>query len=181
MPGNAFVRLIPPKGKPGDIKGESQQTNHVGTQGWIEISDWNWDVEAEASHLKGTGAAVGRPQPGALSFTHYYDMSSPLLMKNIVQGTHFGSLTIDMLKQVGSAEPQIYFQLIANDVFITKVSSKGGEDGSVTQDVDCVFKSLSIGYKKQKNDGTLDTTQVFVWNITESSETLASEGRRLSI
>jgi hypothetical protein len=61
------------------------------------------------------------------------------------------------------------------------VSSKGGEDGAVTQDVDCVFKSLSIGYKKQKNDGTLDTTQVFVWNITESSETLASEGRRLSI
>jgi type VI secretion system secreted protein Hcp len=49
----------------------------LGKDGWIEIGDWTLDVEAEASHLKGTGAAVGKPTSGVLSFSHFYDKSSP--------------------------------------------------------------------------------------------------------
>lgn len=168
MPGNAFIRFEKYDG--GIAPGESLQLGHLGTGGWIEIGDWSWDVEAEASHLKGTGAAVGKPSPGVLSFSHYYDKSSPVLMQFIVKGTHFKSLTLDMLKQTGNEQPELYFQLMAKDVFITKVSSKGGEDGAVNQDVELVFKQMAIGYKRQDNSGKLDAALFFRWNIAEMTQ-----------
>jgi len=167
MPGNAFIKFEKLDG--GTAPGESLQPGHLGTAGWIEIGDWGWDVEAEASHLKGTGAAVGKPQPGVLNFSHYYDKSSPVLMQFIVRGTTFKTCTIDMLKQTGGEQPELYFQLVAKDVFITKVSSKGGEDGAVSQDVEMVFKEVAVGYKRQKNDGALDTALFFRWNIAEQT------------
>ena len=171
MPGNIFLKFT---GDTGPLQGESLQKGHEGTSGWIEIGDWSWDVEADTSYTKGTGAAVGKPQPGTLSFTHYYDKSSPVIMKMIVQGTHFKKMEIDMMKATGgTAGQKCYFQLKAKDVFITKVSSKGGEDGAVSQDVDVVFKEVSIGYKMQKNDGTLDEQAVsrFAWNVAQMNFT----------
>ena len=41
------------------------------------------------------------------------------------------------------------------DVFTTKVSTKGGEDGGVSQDVEMVSKSIEINYKPQDNKGKL--------------------------
>jgi type VI secretion system secreted protein Hcp len=167
MPGNAFIKFVTPDGK--IVPGESLQTGHPGTAGWVEIGDWSWDIEAETSFTKGTGASVGKPTPGTLSFSHYYDKSSPTLMKYIVQGTHFKTAQIDMLKQTGKStgEPEIYFQMFAKDVFISKVSSKGGEDGTVNQDIEMVFKEVNFGYRRQKNDGSLDKTVPFGWNIAQ--------------
>jgi len=53
------------------------------------------------------------------------------------------------------------------EAFITKVSSKGGEDGSVTQDVEMVFKTIAVGYKPQDDTlkGKLGKQQDFTWDI----------------
>lgn len=175
MPGNAFIKFT--KNDGGTAMGESQQIGHMGDPGgWIEIGEWGWDVEAEASHLKGTGAAVGKPTSGVLNFSHYYDKSSPILMQFIVKGTHFKSATIDMLKQTGQDQPELFFQLVAKDVFITKVSSKGGDDGAVTQDVEFVFKAVSVGYKRQLNNGNLDKALFFRWNIAEMTDEVKDDG-----
>lgn len=161
MPGNAFINF-------GDDvpKGESTHESNPGSAGWIEISDWSWDIEADTSFLKGAGAAVGKPQPGSFSISHYYDKSSPVIMKKICQGTHFAKVRIQMLKQVGGDKGEPYFGITMEEVFITKVSSKGAEDGSVTQDVEFVFKTCAIAYKPQKETGgELDTQIDFVWDI----------------
>ncbi|UXH78516.1 Hcp family type VI secretion system effector [Roseateles amylovorans] len=168
MPGNAFIKFEKTDG--GTAAGESQQPGHLGSAGWIEIADWSWEASADASHLKGTGSAVGKPSAGALSFSHYYDKSSPLLMQFIVRGTHFKTATIDMLKQTGADQPTLFFQISFKDVFITKVSNKGGEDGSVSQDVEFVFKQMALGYKRQNNDGSLAAAQFFRWNIAEMTQ-----------
>ena len=53
-----------------------------------------------------------------------------------------------------------------DEAFITKVSSKGAEDGSVTQDVEMVFKVIAVGYAPQKlKGGGLDTQINFEWDI----------------
>jgi type VI secretion system secreted protein Hcp len=165
MPGNAFLQFTTGGGTP--VLGESLQDGHEGGKGWIEISDWSWDIEAETNFLKGTGASIGKPTAGVLSFTHTYDKSSPVLMQFILKGTHFTKMVIEMLKQTGDSagKPQVYFQLNAKDVFVTKVSSKGGEDGAVTQDVEVVFKAVTIGYKMQNNQGKLQAPTQFAWNI----------------
>jgi type VI secretion system Hcp family effector len=170
MPGNTFIKFQ-------EIdKGESYQKGHHGDDGWIEISDWSWDVESETSFLKGGGSAVGKPQPGTLSITHYYDLSSPIIMQKIVAGTHFAEVTIDQLKQIGDKEgaPATFFQIKMKNAFVTKVSTKGAEDGSVTQDVEMVFKEVAIGYKAQTNEGGLETAlKQFNWNVAQMNETVA--------
>lgn len=166
MPANIFVKFIN-KGQPAFV-GESLQEDHESSKGWVEITEWDWEIEAETSFLKGTGAAIGKPTPGVFSFSHSYNKASPLLMKTIIQGTHFESMQIDMLKQTGAVKPEVFFQVKAKYVFISKVSTKGAEDGTVTQDIECVFKEVGFGYKKQENDGTLDKTiRDFRWNIAE--------------
>lgn len=162
MPGNTFINF----GTAIRV-GESLQKNRPGTKGWIEINDWSWDIEAEHSNLKGSGAAVGKPTPGTLNFTHNFDTASTAIMTNIVVGKSFPNVCIDMLKQTGGEATEQYFQIWMTDVYITKVSTKGSEDGSVTQDVDMVFKEVAVGYKAQKNDGKLDTMIPFGWSITK--------------
>lgn len=162
MPGNSFILF-----GTADVKeGESPQAHRPGKQGWIEITDWSWDIEAEHSNLSGTGAAVGKPNPGTLTITHAWDTSSAAILTKIVQGKSFPKVYIDMLKMTGGDKPEQYFQIVMSSVFITKVSTKGSEDGKVTQDVDMVFKEVSVGYKAQQNDGKLISAPLtFPWSI----------------
>jgi type VI secretion system secreted protein Hcp len=161
MPGNAFIKFD------GVKPGESMQEGFKGTDGWIEMGDWDWEIEADSSFMKGGGASVGKPMPAAMNFSHYYDRSSPVILNRIVSGTHFATMEVAMCKQTGSGKPERYFTLKAKNVFITKVANKGGEDGAVNQDVSMVFKEVEIDYKPQKNDGSLDSEVKFGWNIAE--------------
>ena len=169
MPGNSFIRF----GKAGaDVKpGESMQKSHPGADGWIEIGDWSWDIESESSVGKGTGAAVGKAAPGNLSISHYFDTSSTTILDKIVAGKHFAEITIEMLKATGDGSPKAYFQVKVSEAFVTKVSTKGGEDGSINQDVEFVFKEIAIGYKAQKNDGSLEGSIPFEWSVKTNTLT----------
>ena len=103
-----------------------------------------------------------------MSFSHYYDKGSPVIMKKIVQGKHFPKVYIVMLKQTGSEDGQgePYFAMTMDEAFITKVSSKGAEDGSVTQDIEMVFKVIAVAYKPQAlKGGGLDKQTDFQWDI----------------
>lgn len=169
MPGNSFINFG--KAVP---QGESLQKGHEGKDGWIEISDWSWDIEAEHSADKGTGLAVGKATPGNLSITHYFDTSSPTILGRMVAGQHFELITIDMCKTTGNGA-QIYFQVQVSFAFVTKVSTKGGEDGSMNQDVEFAFKEIYVGYKAQKNDGTLEASVPFEWSVKDQKLALGSD------
>jgi type VI secretion system secreted protein Hcp len=108
-----------------------------------------------------------------VSFSHFYDKSSPVLMAFIVKGTHFKTATIDMLKQTGKDQPELYFQFICKDVFITKASNTGCEDGAVSQDIEFVFKEMAIGYKL--NNGSLEAARFFRWNVAEMTQTTSGD------
>jgi type VI secretion system secreted protein Hcp len=170
MPGNTFIQFGLPSSP--DVKpGESLQKGHHGDEGWIEISDWSFDIEAEHSVTKGTGASVGKATPGVLQITHYWDTSSTTILNKMVVGKHFPMITIEMLKSTGAADKagqQTYFQVKCTDAFVTKVSTKGSEDGSINQDVEFVFKEIYLGYKPQKNDGSLEGTRNFHWSVKDN-------------
>src|SRR5829696_7820181 len=95
MPGNSFICCD------GIKPGESLHETHNGKDGWMEATDFEWTIEADTSFLKGGGAAVGKPTPGSLSFSHTYDVASPTIMLKIVQGKHFPKMHIVMLKSTG--------------------------------------------------------------------------------
>ncbi|MFY9476172.1 MAG: type VI secretion system tube protein Hcp [Aquabacterium sp.] len=177
MPGNAFIAFSKDKVLNFDskslkgtaVEGESTQP---GYESWIDITDWSWDVEAEHSVTKGQGAAVGKPQPGVLSFSTFYNTSSPVLLGNMVKGVHFKSACLVMCKQTGEAKPEAYFWIVMKDVFTTKVANKGAEDGTVGQDIDIVCKEIEVYYKKQSDTGILDTSpKPFGWHIGRNEVT----------
>lgn len=168
MPGNAFIQFNTYEGT--FPLGESEEDGHKGDDGWIEISDWDWEITSDSSSGKGQGSSVGKPITEGFNFTHYYDKSSTVLMSMIVMGKNFESVTIDMLKQIGSGKPELFLQITARDVFITKVGTKGNEDGSVSQDVSFTFKQVAMGYKKQKDDGKMAAAKFARWNVSEQTQ-----------
>lgn len=154
---NAFVSFFD------KADGESIQK---GKEKWVEIQGWDWEIEAETSWTKGGGASVGKPNPGKMSFQHYFDTSSTVIMGYICTGKAFPKVELQMMKTTGSAVPETYFTMTMEGAFIDKVSNSGTEDGNVLQKVEMVFKTVKIEYKPQdKKTGKLGAGKAFSWDI----------------
>ena len=144
-------------------EGESIQK---GKEKWIEITGWDWEVEADTSWVRGGGASVGKPTPGTLNFEHFYDMASHILLGYICNGKAFPKAEVQVMKTTGAGIPQTYFTMTMEGCFITKVSMGASEDGIVSQQVEMVFKTVKIEYKPQNpKDGTLGSVRTFSWDI----------------
>lgn len=171
MPGNAFIKFS-------DVdKGESLQKTHPGKSGWIEIGEWGWDIESETSFLKGGGSSVGKATPGSFTFSHFWDYSSSVIMNKIVSGKHFDWVVVEMLKATGENLPQVYLQVKMASAFVTKVTTKAGEDGAIDQDVELVCKEIVVSYKAQSNKGGLEGSAIpFNWNIAKNNASTDIKG-----
>jgi type VI secretion system Hcp family effector len=143
--------------------GESKKK---GKEKWVEIRDWAWGVTAETSWTKGGGASVGKPAPGAISWTHLYDTSSAVILGYICTGKAFPKVELQMTKSTGSGQPATYFTITMESVFVTGVRNAGAEDGTVTQQVEMVFKTVKIEYRPQDSKtGKLGAAKTFAWDI----------------
>jgi type VI secretion system secreted protein Hcp len=159
---NAFMKI-------GSAEGEARQGKY-GEKKWIELQSWDWDVEAETSWTKGGGASVGKPNPGKLSWEHYFDRSSHLLLGYICTGTAFEHVYLEMCKGTGSASPEPFFFMTMDEAFITKITNSATDDGNVLQKVEMVFKKVVIEYKSQglpwaRTPGGLSPPMNFNWDI----------------
>lgn len=158
---NAFLKI-------GKAEGEAKQGKY-GTEKWLEIQSWEWEVEAETSWTKGGGASVGKPNPGKVSWEHYWDTSSHLILGYICCGAAFSNVTVEICKTTGATLPEPYLIVTMSEVFITKVTNVVSEEGNVTQKVEMVFKEIAIDYKPQglnlKNPGALGAPKTFKWNV----------------
>src|ERR1043165_3910019 len=132
MANNAFITFFD------KVDGESLQK---GKEKWVEIHDWDWEVEAEISWAKGAGASVGKPSPGKLSFQHSFDTASIVLLGYICNGKAFPKAELDVMKMTAKGSPETYFTMTLEGVFITKVSNSGADDGNVIQRVELIFKT----------------------------------------
>ena len=147
-------------------RGESKQQ---GYEGWVEIQGWDWDISAETSWIKGGGASVGKPNPGAMNFEHYYDSASPAIMAFICSGKSFDTVKLHMCKTTGGQKLEAFFMMTLTDAFITKVACSADDTGNVVQKVELVFKQVEIDYKEQKGTpgkpGALGPPINYKWNI----------------
>ena len=154
---NAFITFFD------KADGESVQK---GKEKWIEIQGWDWEIEAESSWTKGSGASVGKANPGKMNFEHYFDTSSTVIMGYICTGKNFPKMELQMMKTTGKGSPETYFTMSMEGAYITKVSNSGTEEGNVTQKCELVFKTVKIEYKPQNNkDGTLMAVKTYNWDI----------------
>ena len=151
-----------------NAKGESKLAGY--SDGWIELQAWDWEVEAETSWTKGGGASVGKPNPGKMNWEHYYDRSSPVILRYICSGAMFDKIELKMFKGTGQASQTSamsnYFTMVMEGAFITKVSNSATEDGNVLQKVEMVFKTINISYKPQDDkSGATGPDVSYGWDI----------------
>lgn len=118
MAANAFISFFD------KADGESIQK---GKEKWVEIQGWTWEIEAVSSWTKGGGANVGKPNPGKMTFQHYFDTSSTVIMGYICTGKAFPKVQLEMMKTTGKGSPETYFTMTMEGAYITKVSNSGAQ------------------------------------------------------
>jgi type VI secretion system secreted protein Hcp len=152
--------------KLGDIKGESIDATHKGE---IEVLSISWGISNAGSMSHGTGGGEGKASFSDLSFMHTVDKASPVLMQACVNGTHLADGTITHRK-AGKGQ-QEYLIVTMKDVIITSVQDSGSTGGGeTTESVSLAFGSVSIEYKPQKADGTLDAGIFFKYDLKAQKE-----------
>jgi len=143
--------------------GESVQK---GKEKWIEITEVDFEIEAESSWTKGGGASVGKPNPSKINFGTSLNSASTVVMNYICSGKAFPKVQMEMMKTTGKGSPETYFTMTLEGAYITKVATAGTEEGNVTQKIEMVCKTIRLEYKPQDNkNGSLLAAKTFKWDI----------------
>lgn len=153
MPTDIFIKL-------GDIKGESLDSKHKES---IEVLSFSWGVTSTAGAAStGSGGASGKSTFQDLAFTHAIDRASPELLRVCATGEHLKEATITHRK-AGKAQPE-FLIVKMNDVVITSVAHGGTPEGS-TESVTLAFAKVALEYKRQRPDGTADSSVFFKYDL----------------
>ena len=136
--------------KLGDIKGESLDAKHKDE---IEVLSYSWGVTNAGSMGHGSGGGEGKATFHDLSFVHAIDKASPVLMQACATGVHIkeGTITAPQGRQGTAGVPDLKM----NDIIVTGVQHGGSGDGH-SENVSLAFAKVSLEYKPQKPDGSLD-------------------------
>jgi type VI secretion system secreted protein Hcp len=152
--------------KLGDIKGESLDDKHKDE---IEVLSISWGVSNSGSMGHGGGGGEGKASFSDLSFMHSVDKASPVLMQSCATGVHLKEATITHRKS-GKGQ-QEYLIVKMNDVIITSVQNSGSSGGGdTTESVSMAFAKVSLEYKPQKPDGSLDAGIFFKYDLKAQKE-----------
>ena len=152
--------------KLGDIKGESIDDKHKDE---VEVLSWSWGVSTGTSGAQGSGGGEGKASFTDFNFTHRVDKASPVLFKMCATGEHIKEATITARK-AGKGQ-QEFLIIKMSDVIVTSVQSGGGgNDGSTAESVGLRFAKVDLEYKPQKQDGSLDASLHFQYDLKALKE-----------
>jgi type VI secretion system secreted protein Hcp len=148
------------------VTGESKDKVHTKE---IDLLAWSWGMSNSGSAHVGGGAGAGKVNVQDLSFTKYTDSSSPKLMLNCCNGTHFANGLLTVRKAGGN--PVEYIKIKMETVLITNIVSGGsGTEDRLIENVSLNFAKVNVDYTPQKADGTADTPIPFGWDIAANSK-----------
>ena len=154
---NAFLTFFD------QASGESIQRGH---QHWVELTGWDWEVEAVTIHDIAGGGGVAKPTAGTLSCSHVFDRSSIVALGFIASGSTFAKAQLDAVRTTGRGMPETFLSVVLERVRLTKVSLAGTEDGTVSQRLELSFETVAIDYRAQdQKTGALTPPETFSWDI----------------
>lgn len=155
--------------KMGDIKGECEDDQHKGTDGWIDVLSWSWGMSQSANTHMGGGGGQAQASVQDMSVVKFVDKSSPDIQKACLAGTHLASATLECTKATGGDSPHmVYIKIVMTDVIISSVSTggSGGED-RMTENVSLNFAKVEYEYTPQTDAGGKGTAGKSIWNIRQ--------------
>ena len=136
------------------ISGESLDAKHKGE---IEVESWSW---GEANPVppggSGSGGGAGKVQMQDFNFTMKVNKASPLLFQYCANGKHIKNAILSCRK--AGEKQQDFLIWTFEDLLISKyeTSGSGHTDVLPLDSVAVNFTKVSIEYKQQKPDGSLE-------------------------
>ena len=157
MSGDIFLKLD-------GVQGESIKEGHKNE---IDVETFSWGESNPTSFAAGAGG-VGKVQIQDVHFTKTIDKASPNLYQVCASGKHIPKAVFTFRK--AGDKPQEYLKITLSDVMVSSISLQDHfQGGALAQEsVSLAYEKITIGYKPQKADGSLDAEVSFAWNIKEN-------------
>lgn len=147
-----------------------------GQEGTIDLNSFDFGIEAETSFLKGTGAAVGKPNPGALTLTKRVDSTSPAFMAKIVSGTNIAAMELTVRQAGPAGAPAVVSRYCFTSVFVTGQKYTGNGDSS-TEELKFVYKQ--VGQSQAKLNAPTTPSVFAGWDVSTMQLLSGSMGTSL--
>ena len=143
------------------IEGESTDSKHAG---WLDVDSWSWgETHPAAPAGGGGGGGAGKVSFGDFAFITRVSKASPKLFLACASGQH-----IKEAKLVGrrtGKDQQDFLTWTFSNVLVAAYQTGGAEGGDLPRDsVSLNFSKVSVEYKGQKADGSLDTAVTAGWD-----------------
>jgi len=134
------------------IKGESKDSKHGGE---IDIISWSWGVSNTGTFALAGGAGGGHSDHQDVSFTHFYDSSSPELMASCATGKHIPKAWLVCRKAGGKQEE--FIKIDFEDLIISSVGGGGhfDEHDRMLENVSFNFRKYKVEYYAQDEKGAV--------------------------
>jgi type VI secretion system secreted protein Hcp len=139
------------------VAGDSVAKGH---EGWLRVSNLEWEAEAESSWTRGGGAGVGQPDPGKLMLLLASGLWSREFIRLITTGGSIPKVVIDHVATDGRP----LFRMSMEDLFITRYRIATASKDLPQDIVEGVFKSLKIEYYAVDSTGKV-VSNGQDWNV----------------
>lgn len=155
---NIFIKMTDNTGAP--INGESTSSTH---RNEIEASSFGQENTGCVVNGSTTSASCGGTV-GRFIFNMKVNLSLTAINKSLFLAKPLESVEVFFLKPTGASQPQVYYKVKLENVFVTHVTNaiEGDDVGSVQVALDAA--KITWTYIPQRPDGSMGTPVVFGWD-----------------
>jgi len=135
-----------------EIPGESLDLAYLGK---IEVHDWNWNMNNDASFSLKSEQAAQQTKFSHLTVHKKFDLSTPTLMRFCAHGWKIRKGMLVCRKNDGDTKID-YLKIYLEEIKVQKLDwpAKGGDDsGAVVETVELSFHKVRVEYQLQQNSG----------------------------
>jgi type VI secretion system secreted protein Hcp len=147
------------------IEGESTDAKHVN---WIDVDSWSWGESLPAQPPSGGGAGVGKVHFSGFQFQSRVSKASPKLFLACAGGQHIKEARL--VGRKAGKDQQEFLTWTFSDVLVESYQTGGSEQSLPADSVSLHFSKVSVAYKAQKADGSLDTAVTAGWDAKSNKK-----------
>ena len=141
------------------IEGESTDAKHAG---WLDVDSWSWGENQPLQPATGSGAGAGKVHFQDFQFTSRVSKASPKLFLACASGQHIKEARL--VGRKAGKEQQEFLTWTFSDVLVAGYQTGGTEQALPMDSVAMNFSKVSVSYRAQKADGSLDTAVTAGWD-----------------
>jgi type VI secretion system secreted protein Hcp len=147
------------------IEGESTDAKHVN---WIDVDAWSWGESLPAQPPSGGGGGVGKVHFSGFQFHSRVSKASPKLFLACAGGQHIKEARL--VGRKAGKDQQEFLTWTFSDVLVESYQTGGSEQSLPVDSVSLNFSKVSVAYKAQKADGSLDAAVTAGWDAKSNKK-----------